>query len=327
MPINRGQAIQEARRYGYRELEVSKRDEGRMVSFHHDQKCGGVRINVYYTTGTVATCLDHPYQGKTQLFRRNQTLNDLVEIFADPRTHTGDGYHRLASSGQKIPIKEASNPCTLTRLDQDSEDFFYSHEVPYNDIESISIGWDSSFIVLYTDGTTAYTGIPKGLDNALKGRQSWLPRPEIITIGLRSYNSYFIQFYDGQKKWCDVPDELHDHLENDTSGVDVIALGDDDNYYVRFRDGDEYWHLPTSLSNLLNGRNGTRRGANPNLAEVAYITLSGDNEYAVKFTNGQWKWNVSSTLDDDEEDMIRSCSGLHQLAFGCNNEFIMLYDP
>lgn len=52
-------------------------------------------MNVYYTTGTVGTCIDHPSQGKTQLFRRDQTLEDLDRIFADPRVHTGAGYHRV----------------------------------------------------------------------------------------------------------------------------------------------------------------------------------------------------------------------------------------
>ena len=54
---------------------------------------GKVRINVYYTTGTIASCLLHPLKGKTQLFRRNQTIGSLQMIFANPRTHTGEGYY------------------------------------------------------------------------------------------------------------------------------------------------------------------------------------------------------------------------------------------
>ena len=40
-------------------------------------------------TGTVGTCMDHPNQGKTQLFRRDQTLDSLSAIFKNPRVHTG----------------------------------------------------------------------------------------------------------------------------------------------------------------------------------------------------------------------------------------------
>lgn len=48
----------------------------------------GTRINVYYTTGAVATCIDHPKSGKTQLFRRGMSLSDLQRIFENPRSHT-----------------------------------------------------------------------------------------------------------------------------------------------------------------------------------------------------------------------------------------------
>jgi hypothetical protein len=54
-----------------------------------------VRINVYYSTGTVGTCLSHPRQGKTQLFRRNVSKHQPQDIFENPRTHTGKGYYQL----------------------------------------------------------------------------------------------------------------------------------------------------------------------------------------------------------------------------------------
>ena len=92
MGIDYYDAIFEAKQRGYYQLKVSKRDSGHMLSFRHDGKRGGVRINVYFTTGTVATCLDHPQRGKTQLFRRNMTLEDLKKILDDPRTHTRKGY-------------------------------------------------------------------------------------------------------------------------------------------------------------------------------------------------------------------------------------------
>lgn len=55
---------------------------------------GSTRINIYLTKMTVATCLNHPKKGPTQLFRRNVTLNMLNEIFEYPRKHTGKGYYK-----------------------------------------------------------------------------------------------------------------------------------------------------------------------------------------------------------------------------------------
>ncbi len=70
---------------------ISFSEKSRVISFR--KSVGNVRINVYWTTGTVGTCLDHPRQGKTQLFRRNVDLPTLREIFQNPRLHTGSGYH------------------------------------------------------------------------------------------------------------------------------------------------------------------------------------------------------------------------------------------
>lgn len=39
--------------------------------------------------GTVGTCVNHPRQGRTQLFRRDRSLSTLGQIFHDPRVHTG----------------------------------------------------------------------------------------------------------------------------------------------------------------------------------------------------------------------------------------------
>ena len=68
-----------AARAGLKELSVN--EESRVVIFADDK---GVRFNVYYTTGTVGTCLDHPRQGKTQLFRRNVNLALLRQLFQEP---------------------------------------------------------------------------------------------------------------------------------------------------------------------------------------------------------------------------------------------------
>jgi hypothetical protein len=54
---------------------------------------GSTRINVYLTKMTVATCLNHPKRGPTQLFRKNVDRKMLKEIFEYPRKHTGKGYY------------------------------------------------------------------------------------------------------------------------------------------------------------------------------------------------------------------------------------------
>jgi hypothetical protein len=66
-----------------------------------------MRLNFWLSTGTVGSYLDHPHQGKTQLFRREVDMAQAEEIFQNPRVHTGAGYqrHGAAKSEEKRVIK------------------------------------------------------------------------------------------------------------------------------------------------------------------------------------------------------------------------------
>jgi hypothetical protein len=53
-----------------------------------------VKLDWYYTTGTVKTSLDHPTQGKkTQLFGAKVDAATFRQILQNPRHHTGQRYH------------------------------------------------------------------------------------------------------------------------------------------------------------------------------------------------------------------------------------------
>jgi len=69
---------------------IDHQENIKMLSF----KKGCSRINVYYSKMTVATCVNHPKRGKTQLFRRNVTIKQLKQIFNNPRVHTNIGYYQ-----------------------------------------------------------------------------------------------------------------------------------------------------------------------------------------------------------------------------------------
>jgi hypothetical protein len=110
LPIDEVRRI--ADRHGYEEIdhnEISK-----VLSFRGDstsnKKNSSTRINVYYTTGTVGTCLNHPQHGKTQLFRRNVVdLTLLSDIFENPRVHTGTGYYRRKHVTQQWKLDSNSS--------------------------------------------------------------------------------------------------------------------------------------------------------------------------------------------------------------------------
>jgi hypothetical protein len=86
-----------AKKYAYKFgwIEIAFKPENKLISFMKEVEPKKMaRINIYYTTKTVGTCLDHPKKGKTQLFRKNVSIQQLEKIFANPRTHTDKGYYQ-----------------------------------------------------------------------------------------------------------------------------------------------------------------------------------------------------------------------------------------
>ena len=67
--------------------EASHNKQNLMISYKNESI--NARINVYYNTGTVVTCLEHSYFGKTQFFQRKVNLEELKEIFESPKIHAG----------------------------------------------------------------------------------------------------------------------------------------------------------------------------------------------------------------------------------------------
>mmetsp|Transcript_36901 Transcript_36901/g.89613 ORF Transcript_36901/g.89613 Transcript_36901/m.89613 type:complete len:585 (-) Transcript_36901:75-1829(-) len=101
--------------------EIGLNEQSRLISFSKDGSTK-TRINVYYTTRTVGTALDHPKQGKTQLFRRDCSNAELAEIMRNPRVHTNKGYNRKRprlSSGQAESSIDAEEEMRNTLLDVD----------------------------------------------------------------------------------------------------------------------------------------------------------------------------------------------------------------
>eukprot|EP00092_Neocalanus_flemingeri_P021566 GFUD01023391.1.p1 GENE.GFUD01023391.1~~GFUD01023391.1.p1 ORF type:complete len:311 (+),score=101.03 GFUD01023391.1:57-989(+) len=122
--------------YGWTELPTHPNDEGRMLSFYSSEH-GGVRANVFMKTGTVATSLDHPTQGKTQLFRgQRDTFEKLEEIFDNPRTHTDSGYKTRAKLREE---EDGGSSETVLDVVADGEDDIEQFRGESSESDSISI--------------------------------------------------------------------------------------------------------------------------------------------------------------------------------------------
>jgi len=115
---------------GWTELPTHPQDEDRMMSFFSG-KHEGVTVNVNLDTGTVATSLEHPSKGKTQLYRgQRSTLGQLEEVFNNPRVHTGSAYKTRAKLREAVEEEGVSRGISL------GEDGCYEFE------ETTSIQYD-----------------------------------------------------------------------------------------------------------------------------------------------------------------------------------------
>eukprot|EP00798_Chlamydomonas_sp_ICE-L_P026157 gene26157-11883_t len=80
--------------------ETMYNEKSRVVSFSASPSQGAKspkwsgRMNVYYTTRSVGTCIHHPKKGKAQLYRLNVDEKELFKLMTNPRKHTGRGYYK-----------------------------------------------------------------------------------------------------------------------------------------------------------------------------------------------------------------------------------------
>jgi hypothetical protein len=78
---------------------LAKRYGWSMLAFHIktytlNLERDGVKMNVYLTTFTIQTALEHPKLGKTQLNRKLLTKREREQVFFNPRQHTQKGYYK-----------------------------------------------------------------------------------------------------------------------------------------------------------------------------------------------------------------------------------------
>lgn len=77
-----------AKEHGWDELD--HQPEHYLLSFTKDKvgQVGKVRLNIWYSTGTVGTAMNHPKHGPTQLYRKHCDYDRIAKIMANPRVHT-----------------------------------------------------------------------------------------------------------------------------------------------------------------------------------------------------------------------------------------------
>ena len=114
-----------AAKHQYDEKELAEKERKYLLTFTSSRNGGGaqgtvqepVKIQVFFTTGTVATHLKHPTRGWNQLYRMEiTTIDELEEIFINPRKHTDKGYRTKEEKAKRNEASEQLPDDSMERL-------------------------------------------------------------------------------------------------------------------------------------------------------------------------------------------------------------------
>mmetsp|Transcript_31329 Transcript_31329/g.74452 ORF Transcript_31329/g.74452 Transcript_31329/m.74452 type:complete len:398 (-) Transcript_31329:52-1245(-) len=284
-------------------------ETSRVVSFAPDSP-GNARINVYYSTGTVGTCLDHPRQGKTQLFRRNVNLTMLREVFRDPRVHTDRGYQRRQrqrpnGSAQEAPVEqeapadeEAEARAQLQKLQNEAKDI----AVDIANVQAIVRGFERK----REEGAAALKQRRRQEQEARDADEQRRKAKEADAQleRKRSARGRQLAFQGLPGRDAITGNFSEDVVSVATDGEATIMLFEQAAW--AFTAG-----LPTALHNKLQGRQRT-------LPRPTYVALGSENRYYLEFADGAKIWSGPEALRRalEDEDLIEQHRGVRTVAFG-----------
>lgn len=133
--FNPDTVIQEGQRYGWWEHDYQWSQGELVILRKNDDDGDQMQLNIWCTTGTVGSYLNHPRRGKTQLFRRSiSSYSELREIFNNPRVHGYDGYYRRSEpqTTQRAPKTVPCPACgRMYRTMADTAQHFESGACPH----------------------------------------------------------------------------------------------------------------------------------------------------------------------------------------------------
>ena len=311
-----------AARYGWSEVQYNA--ESRVIAFTSMSETNGrMRVNVYYTTGTVGTSLNHPIDGPGQMFRRCTSLRDLEQIFSNPRVHTERGYKRRRND----PLDGARLPVDTSCVDQsaESEETVARRMLVEMDLEAAALAARRAQLAKHIRVTFEEPVLKSAKkekarqaaekkaaeERALEAKRiargdeksSLLYNHEDAADMFKSTTSCvatnghatIMLYEDGDWAYTrDLPTGLYNKLNGrslDHSRPSYVAVGTQERYYIRFRNGSSQWVGPDGLSTALHETSRT----------VASVAFGEDyHTWFIVYTDGYWEYNgyIPSGLDE-----------------------------
>ena len=254
---------------GLREIQYN--EQSRVIAFLKDGDDGvRARINVYYTTGTVGTALEHPSQGSTQLFRRGCNLQEVKAIMSNPRVHTNKGYKRRR-------VDNHADICSDSTM---SEEFALRRGLREMDAELAKLAESRGKILEHLnemEGATRASALAQAKVEA--ERLSAQAKQELQRARGKNYDFSLVHGSVVENMWDD--------------NVKCVAMGGDSATLLLY-DGGDYAYTAGLCTNLFNKLH--HRGRNQ--PKPTYVAMGSMNRYYVRFENGKSEWVGPDGLAD-----------------------------
>jgi hypothetical protein len=333
------QARQLARSCGL--IEVYFNEASRVVSFQPLQD-ESVRINYYYTTGTVGTCLTHPRQGPTQLFRRNATIAAQQSIFREPRVHTDRGYQRkrnMPSGELSEPVgEEAALSEQLSRLDKEAANIAEERQQVQAALNSLEAARRAAALQeqsrrQHEKAARQAIVLEKQLNE--RGRNvefTAFNREEVDRLDCQSAvciamsgQSIVVLYADGRTAWSagltvNLDKKLRTRALSHGKPT-YFAAGSQGRYYISFDNGKSEWVAPDALGKLIQDWG----GVSPGVKLIAF----GDSwdSYYVLFNDSSSQWaGLPTRLQNKLGSRNQQLAGVKYLSLGPNEEWFVSFE-
>ena len=288
-------------------FQIGHSTENEVISFRNNK---GVRINVYYATRTIGTAMDHPIGGKTQMFRRHCTTDDLRKMLEHPKAHIGRGYQSSLSKrarltetgGGQSPAAPTEQEALRTSLQAFEEEIALLNRRRLQVLKDIK-----ETEMMESDESRRYVEKAFALQESANAEGN--DGAELNNGGEVVDEEVTAAMLEQQKRGDQIASSIYFSAEIELEGTaKLIALCGEATLMLdehlearrtRCLPNDIFWLLQSS-------EEGDPR--------PVYVSLGTDDRYFIKFDNGSTQWSEGKC--DDFDDIIFADEDVKFVAFG-----------
>ena len=302
---------------------------------------------MYYTTGCVGSVIQHPkHVSRTQMFRRDCTLEELEEIFSNPRVHTGKGYQRRQDMNPAPGESDREEVDWLRRELKDVEENIAGLTASRDEFRTRIDALEEAEKAKARAIAEAEKAKARAIEEAKKAKaEAERKRDRGLDYDFRAFHQKTLQKMSTKHikdvrcvamggeatlmirddgRWYHTPDVPTDLYRNTRHWrlrgrkCIYIAMGSNDRWYCKCDDGRQVWGsaVPDDLSDAI-------RKQNPSLVDCLAFGEDLDS-YFVLFENGRHQWkNVPSAVDRVLSYRGRNRSAPKFVSLGPNGEYFI----